>query len=45
MVIQKRTMTVDGLSLEENLKVFLALKDTVEDQVHQARNVHAQARI
>lgn len=42
---KKRTMTVDGLSLEENLKVFLALKDTVEDQVHLARNVHAQARI
>jgi len=42
---KKRTMTVDGLSLEENLNVFLALKDIVEEQVNQTRNVHAQARI
>jgi len=42
---KKRTMTVDGLSLEENLKVFLALKDAVEEQIHQTRNVPAQARI
>jgi len=42
---KKRTMTVDGLSLEENLKVFLALKDIVEEQIHQTRNVPVQARI
>ncbi|SHJ16408.1 DUF4392 domain-containing protein [Lutispora thermophila] len=42
---KKRAMTVDGLNLEENIKIFMALKDTVEKQFYQTRSELAPAKI